>query len=267
MLTKSICCFLLFYIPLSVFCLANDTSNQYKLKGIDVSIGGILYDYDDRTVPFFARAITPMQKKSDYDYNKAKTDNTSIIPVKIGLNIVFGNNQRNFKYFINKHEFLFRFTFETLQDWANVSTKDINRVSLGNNLRINYTYQSQTFGLGYQLASKPFLKNLACFIGLHTDFGMLALKQISAIPSRYDYYDDYYEIPNFYTSIFRSTANIGIKYNFSCDINFFFQTEFTYLRYGKEIETHAQGMGASFGIRYKFLEDQDKLRYNKSGFW
>jgi hypothetical protein len=97
---------------------------------------------------------------------------------------------------------------------------------------------------------------------------MLALKQLDVPYYNYIYYNpNNIEFENYYSTFLRGSANLGLKYNFSCDINFFLQTEFAFLRYGKDIETNANGIGACFGIRYKFLEDQDKLRYNRSGFW
>jgi hypothetical protein len=97
---------------------------------------------------------------------------------------------------------------------------------------------------------------------------MLALKQLDVPYYGNSYYNpNKIEFENYYSTFLRGSANLGLKYNFSCDINFILQTEFAFLRYGKDINTNANGIGASFGIRYKFLEDQDKLRYNRSGFW
>lgn len=265
---KIIGLFLKFYFVSSVFSQINDTINLYKLKGIDVKIGGFGYNYGTRTTINFAQAITPDQLESDFIYQNARTNNTRVSPVKIGLNFVFGNDHRNFKYFIHKHEALFKFTFETLQDKAEVKGIEHRLYPSITDISMSYTYQTQSIGLGYQMASKPFLKNLALFMGIHADFGMLALKQLD-VP----YYSDIFSNPNnikfenYFSTFFRSSANLGIKYNFSCDINFFIQTEFAFLRYGKDINTNATGIGASFGIRYKFLEDQDKLKYNRTGFW
>ncbi len=260
-------CVIAFFSVLNV--KANDTASWYKLKGIDVNFGISSIQYGNQTSVNFLNALTPNELNNNLSYRYAISNNTSVAPVKIGLNFVFGNDHRNFRYFINKHEALFRFNFETLQDYANInSIVNQNYWYILNDIDMSYTYQTQSIGMGYQLASKPFLKNLALFMGCHADFGMLVLKQADI-----NYYANIYsnpnniEIENFYSTFFRSTANLGIKYNFSCDINFFIQSEWTYLRYGKEINTNALGFGLSFGIRYKFLEDQDKLKYNRTGFW
>lgn len=265
---KIIVSFVLFKFVFSVFSKTNDSANFYRLKGIDVNIGSVGYHYGSRTTVNFAQAITPDELDSDFEYQNSKTNNTSISPIKIGLNFVFGNDRRNFKYFIHKHEALFRFNFETKQDKAEIKGIEHRLNPSVRDISINYTYQTQSIGLGYQMASKPFLKNLALFMGVHLDFGMLALKQLD-VP----YYADIYSNPNnikfenYYSTFLKGSANLGVKYNFSCDINFFMQTEFAFLKYGNEINTNASGIGASFGIRYKFLEDQDKLNYNDTGFW
>jgi hypothetical protein len=260
--------FVLFNFFSSVFSQINDSANLYKLKGIDVNIGGCGYHYGSRTTVNFAQAITPDELDSDFDYQNARTNNTIVSPVKIGLNFVFGNDRRNFKYFIHKHEALFRFNFETKQDKAEITGIEHRFNPSVRDISISYTYQTQSIGLGYQMASKPFLKNLALFMGVHLDFGMLALKQLDVPYYNYIYYNpNNIEFENYYSTFLRGSANLGLKYNFSCDINFFLQTEFAFLRYGKDIKTNASGLGACFGIRYKFLEDQDKLRYNRTGFW
>jgi hypothetical protein len=183
--------FVIFNFFFSVFSQINDSANLYKLKGIDVNIGSGGYYYGSRTIVNFTQAITPDELDRDLDYQNARTNNTTVSPVKIGLNFVFGNDRRNFKYFIHKHEALFRFSFETKQDKAEITGIEHRLNPSVRDVNMSYTYQTQSIGLGYQMASKPFLKNLALFMGVHLDFGMLALKQLD-VP----YYGNSYYNPN-----------------------------------------------------------------------
>lgn len=247
---------------------ASDTLKYYKLKGVDVSIGAIGFDAGNKTYVNFLQAVTPDEVKSNFNYDKTKAYASPIIPVRIGLGFVFGNNQRSNNNFVNKHELLFRFSFETQRRYD--SFKNIMRPahpdpSYRSRARLNYTYQTQTIGLGYQLSTKSFFTNFALFGGINTDFGMMTLKSIRDFD--YSGLSGSVEEKNYYTTLVRTNGLLGLKYNFTCDINFFLQAEFGILQYGKDIGTNAVYSGGAFGIRYKFLEEQDKLNYKDVGFW
>lgn len=258
---------LLFLTTQYAFASKKDTTrNPLRLKGIDISFGGIVYNYGNRTGINFLKAMTPNENKNDYIFDKGVSINTSTRPIKIGLNLVFGENNRRSSFLFHKSEYLFKFAFETRQvidSFKNIvdvkyyqSPVNISRT------QASYTYQTQTLGLGYQFSSKSFLTNFAFFGGISSDFGVLVLKQISIYPFNLQNKPN-----NFYSTILRFNSNLGVKYNYSCDINFFVQAEFGLINYGKEINSFGQYGGASFGIRYKFLEDQDKLNYKSNGFW
>ncbi len=264
------CKFLLFcFIFIGVSnCKASDSLKYYKLKGVDVSIGAIGFNAGNKTYANLLNELTPDGVRSMYNYATSQVNDPITIPVKISLGIVFGTNQRSNTYFVNKHELLFKFSFETQQMHKrviNISRPAAPDPNYRSSASFGYTYQTQTIGLGYQLSAKSFCKNLALFGGVNADFGMVTYKRISSLN-----YDDYYtlnEIKNYNTTLLRLNSQIGLKYNFSCDINFFLQAEFGFLHYGKGISTNAVYSGGAFGIRYKFLEEQDKLNYKDVGFW
>lgn len=259
-------CSILFAQTLS--CKTNDTTDNYRLKGVDVTIGGGKYNYGNKTAVNLFKAMMPQDIKNNFNYNEVYSSYKTTSPVKIGLNFIFGDNKRTNSFIANKHEYIFRFSFESKQDYNEFNNLNLidsiyGKIKFGS--KINYTYQTQAIGLGYQFSSKSIFKNFALFGGTSIDFGMLVLKQINNF-----YYWNSSNISvedNFYSTFARANCNLGIKYNFSCDINFFFQAEAGLIQYGKEIKTNGRYMGASFGIRYKFLEEQDKLNYKNNSFW
>ena len=214
--------------------------------------------------------MKPDNNKNNYFFENAKSNNTYTTPVKIGLNLIFGKNKSKRNFFFHNSEYIFRFSFESKQDYAgynNIRLTDSNYNKIKFTARLNYTYQTQALRLGYQFSSKSFLKNFAFFGGISADFGMLALKRINNF-----YYDNNKynrtEVANFYSTFARANCNLGIKYNFTVAKSIFFaHADLGYIRYGDEINTNGTYGGASFGIRYKFLEDQDKLNYKNNSFW
>ncbi len=259
-----------FFLCISLWCKPKDSLHYYSLKGIDFSVGGVSSTMNENANINLLKAITPAEFKARYNYDHTTTKKSFVLnPIKIGLGIAFGNSQHKNRKFFNKNELIFKFSFESLRtnnQYENIKPMFYYNTDYTVTAGFDYTYQTQTLGIGYQLASKPILKNIALFVSVNGDFGMVTCKQIKN-SLRYADLMSFNDIKNYNTSVIRGNAILGLKYNFSCDINFFLQAESGILHYGQGIGTSSTYGGASFGIRYKFLEDQDKLNYNSNGFW
>lgn len=243
-----------------------DTLNYYRLKGIDVSGGGGTTFFGERGQVNFLKYVDEQAPYSNhYNYGKTIVNDRNISPYKIDLGFVFGHSKWDARNFIRKNELVFRFTFETLQTESYYNNIAIAyNPSVIESTRLNYTYQTQTIGLGYGMATRPIVKNVAAFAGVNADFGMVSFKRIEEVSKTHN---SNYEIKNLNSTLIRGNVTFGIKYNFSCDINFFVVGELGMTQYGQGLDTKCTYNCFRLGIRYKFLDEQDRLNYKNTGFW
>lgn len=252
-----------FSLITSVWGSSKDTLKYYRLKGIDVSGGSGTTFFGERgQVNFLKYVDEQVPYRNHYNYGKTIVNDRNMSPSKIDLGFVFGNSKWDARNFIRKHELVFRFTFETLQTESNYTNiANIYYPSVIESTSLSYTYQTQTIGLGYGMATRPIIKNIAAFAGVNADFGMVSFKRIgrdrSSIP----------EVKNLNSTLLRGSVILGIKYNFTCDINFFVVGELGVTQYGPGLDTKCTYNCFRLGIRYKFLDEQDKLNYKNTGFW
>lgn len=252
-----------FFLTICVWGIPNDTLNYYRLKGIDISGGSGTTFFGERgQVNFLKYVDKQVPYRNHYNYGKTVVNDRNISPSKIDLGFLFGNSKWNTRNFIRKYELVFRFTFETLQTESYYNNiVNVYNPSVIESTRLNYTYQTQTIGLGYGMATRPIVKNVAAFGGVNADFGMVSFKRIgrdrSSIP----------EAKDLNTTILRGNVILGIKYNFTCDINFFVVGELGMTQYGQGLDTKCTYNCFRLGIRYKFLDEQDRLNYKNTGFW
>lgn len=261
----------LFLLCLDVRAVRDSTRWDYKLKGIDFKIGGSSVDQHPAQAIGLLKSVTPQEQKNLYNYDNAQVIWSGLgwAPVRINVSAVLSNNHVNYSHFFKGREFRFGLGFDIYQRgstglaFRNVRYNPYPRTS---NAYVSCTYQCQYLEMGYQLTSRPFLKSLALLAGLNGAFGINTYKRIE---KRYpDFQDDYTRLDNnFNTSFLGGYANIGLKYNASCDLNFFMQVEKGFNGYGRGIGGLSAVSGFAVGMRYKIIDGQDRPKYELMKYW
>ncbi len=218
------------------------------------------------------KAVTPAEERTRFNYKDVILTNgeESYQPLYIHLSVIFSNNQDQFRYFFSKKELKFGIGYEISNARSNYKTFDSIRLAQypmvsARKAYMEYAYQCQYILVGYQVASKPFFRYFAMFGGVDGRFGMNTYKQIQM--------EDYYTSlngkveENYNVGYFSSGIHLGLKYNFSCDLNFMVQYETGINFYGKDIGGSAYFSGAGFGMRYKIIDEQDRPKYQLMKYW
>ncbi|HEY1045707.1 MAG TPA: hypothetical protein VGF79_04665 [Bacteroidia bacterium] len=265
--------FPLFYFISSSLSAASDSAKwDYRFKGVDFKIGySEIYNKFDQSKALLL-AVTPDETEGKFLFENISLNsrNPYHYPIRMHLSAVLANNNGNVRRLFKKSELCFGLTFETQSQ--RTLRKKFSNIQYSINpdhstkAELEYTYQSQSIELGYQFAGRPFLKQFALFGGINAAFGINTYKQI-VMNAFYNDIDPYIPHPSINAGYFSSYANLGIKYNFSCDLNFFSQYESGFHIYGKPITGYAHFNAIVFGIRYKFLDEQDQKNYKQSIFW
>ena len=266
--------FVLFCLFSSNLYSASDSSKwDYRFKGVDFKIGEAEIHNSFEQSKALLLSITPDEAEGNFIYdNTVLTSNGPYhYPLRMRLNAVLANNNGNANRLFRKSELCFGLSFEVQSQrtinrgFSNIQYKA--NPSFSTKAEIVYTYQSQGIEIGYQLAGRPFLKQFALYGGINTTFGINTYKNIKMNEFYYNNTDMNFPHPNINTGYFSAYSNLGIKYNFSCDLNFFTQFEYGIYFYGKAIKGNASFKAINFGIRYKFLDEQDQKNYRQSSFW
>lgn len=261
----------LFFLCLNIYATKDSTRWNYRLKGIDFKIGRSRIDIQPMQAVHLLESVTPEEQRSLYNYDNAQViwHGLSWEPVNIHVSAVMSNDHISYTHFFKGKEFRFGLGFSIQQQGAtdlryrNIRYGPYPRTS---DARLTCAYQCQYLEMGYQLTSKPFLKRLALFAGLNGAFGMNTYKQIEKYYT--DFYDTHTKVDNnFNTSFFATYANVGLKYNASCDLNFFIQIEKGWNAYGKGVGGVSAFNGMAIGMRYKLLDEQDKPNYDLMKYW
>jgi len=245
----------------------DSTRWDFRAKGFDFDFGGSMIDAGERHMLNVLTAATPEERRSRYKYDEAKLKEgeKTYHPTYIRLSIVFSNNQEVYRSFFGKKELLFGAGLERYNDnpngtsnrklFTNIHSSQFP-AALPIQIGMGYLYQSQYVSMGYQFASKPFFKRMALFSGVNARFGLNTYKQI-------EIYDDFAspEEENINAGYFSSGMHLGVKYNLSCDLNFFMRYEAGYNFYGGQINTKALFSSIGFGMRYKIIDAQDRPKY------
>lgn len=263
---------ILFLSYSSLFAGKDSTRWDFRIKGFDLKIGASFVYNSLNQNKAILLASTPLENQSFYIYDSVylSSGSPSHRPVRLRLACIIGNNSKTSRWLFHKGEFCFGLAFD-IQNRESIGHKSYSRIKFSLNPNyttsaiINYTYQCQSVELGYQFSSKSFLKHFALFGGVSSAFGFNTYKQIDMA----DYYkfNEGEQEEDIHTGYFSAYANLGIKYNFTCELNFFTQAEAGINAYGKTIGGTALFNAYSFGMRYKIIDEQDRKHYMNSSFW
>ncbi len=269
---KYIICVMLLFCK-QLYSGTDSTTRNWSIKGYDFKFGGIfIYGNSSQFVNALKLGI-----QGD-NINKFNFDNTYLdsshdgiySPVRIRLNTVFSNNKTYQSWLFNKMEIGVGLAFE-IQNSGNIYNKYKN-IQYSNYPNSNlegsasYSYQCEGLEVNYQFSSKPFLKRLAIIGGLNTSIGLNTYKRYDDIiinsSDVTSELNQSFSVP--YINIF---ANLGFKYNFTCELNFFSQAESGLIMYGRQIGGKSRFDGFCFGLRYKIIDEQDRAQFRQSSFW
>jgi hypothetical protein len=251
----------------------DSTRWDFRVKGFDFEIGGNWIKASREQLLNVLKASTPAEERSRHNYNNVIVTSRNNEPYSqnaVWLSVVFSNDHDNYSSFFRKQELRFGIGYEILNSvWNHMKFDSIKMMEYpwvpGKSVVMQYAYQCQYALVGYQAASRPFLKYFAIFGGVEGRFGINTYKQIEM--------EDYYaslngrKKENYSVGYFSTCACLGMKYNFSCDINFFAKFDAGINFYGNDIGGSARFAGLCLGMRYKIIDDQDRPKYELMKYW
>ncbi|MDP2176542.1 MAG: hypothetical protein Q8K70_11590 [Bacteroidota bacterium] len=259
-----------------------DSTSDSKLIGLDFSFDfGVNQTNYNRELFFLNQlsSFNPLIQNFKPNYTNAYFNNTYN---KVNFEMVYRVKPLLFKKRNLKQELKFGvsvFYNKNLQ----MSNASIYYDSLASDnimyekyLGYNYRVSGQQLGLTYIINSKVFAKNFASYIGMGAVFSLNSLRGTK----NSNFYVSNYKND---TSLLWSSINIentlnttsyslfiplGIKYNFSCEVNLFLDVKFglNFTPQLYKIDHFNRFNSLALGFRYK-LNQKDVLQNKQSSFW
>lgn len=266
----------------TVFANKDSTRWDFRMKGIDIAFGPSHIDINQKLLQTFTYSSTPKNTNYAFDYSDIKTgnkrdtsyyyyENPAVIqPVKVQLSAIFSNDKFLNNRFLQRTEFgLYlgvdigrmdlKYQGVKIDEWPSSEVEG----------DFNIRYQVQKIGFLYQIVSKPIVRNFALFTGLSVDYGILNLKseEHKTRVENAPYGDANFEPMSVSFGTAELDVLLGLKYNMACDLNLFIQYNHGARFYGGKHNVLNVIYSFCIGMRYKFIDEQDRPNYLNSGFW
>ena len=275
----------LILVPLlfSSLLFSQTKNKKTDIKGIDFKLGPTFLDISGNDAcQIYSAIVMPDLEKNGLTVKGFENGDSYPLSMSMYLGFVSSNQKFNKSKFFKNSEKRFGVTIARFNQRQGIIGCDvIFRNDTSHNL-INegqIAYTSYGVNADYTFNSKPFLRNFATYLSLGTSIILhyyravgpagAWFKRAEPVINRYPPI----EMTNTKTTLtsIDGKAFLGIKYNFSCDLNLFIECGFGgsyYHRglYGKSKLIKSANM-TLLGMRYKFVNEDDKSKPNSGVFW
>ncbi|MBC7425517.1 MAG: hypothetical protein H7321_03185 [Bacteroidia bacterium] len=258
----------------------------YRIKGIDLSFGNSYYAFSENDIKKLTSRIVN-DRNDYYKINNRHISGTDDNLSRISAGFVISPVKSSSHKFFYHPEIRIGLEYAYSARYSNGLYSDtIIDKSTGEVLQNSISYSSrlhtECFYAAFVVNTNPFFKHFAAFGGIGGNVGITQWNVNSS--NRNAFYTESSTIPNqstksssaiipvenFSTATAAFYIPAGIKYNFSCELNFFFET-----RQGLNI--YSSGLEHNFkvnycgtfclGLRIKLIDDQDKQDHKTTIFW
>lgn len=267
----------------------NDSTYQssFRIKGIDFRYGFGRYAIASDNETALASKFTNDQNNF-YQFNKAKASPISgrgISDMYIGIVLVPSRYVKNKLFY--REEFRIGISFTLLN---NASSMHLTWDTLQNgvqkevkNLYYQYKYNSQRVHFSYLLNTRIIKNHFALYGGIgasvgfsswRTDYdggaGSYKKQVLTNQNNQVSEKTQTLPLENYTTESGSVYVPLGIKYNVSCELNLFFETQLglQYFYKGlKKTNTLIPNTLFNFGFRYKLIDDGEQSNNKNEIFW
>lgn len=240
--------------------LAQKNTKIGELKGVDFKAGGSVFNYKPQDA---IQIISEINAPLDQNSNKKPLKYEDGFISKVSNYFYLGLASKN-KYFANSKyiknaENRFGIQYGHANGILNSTIIYANDTSLTGN---DYKYTGYGISTEFILNSKPFYKNFAFYTGL----GISVILNSFILKAKLVSINN----PNITMTSINVRALLGLKYNLSCEYNLFMESNFGENFYPKKFANRTRFIETAqfaFGIRYKFINPEERTKNKANVFW
>lgn len=259
----------------------------FSLKGIDFRYGFGRYNLRSVDEKNLAKNFTNDQNNY-YQFDKARlSENNGTGISELYCGIVLSPNFYVKKHLFAKQEIRIGLSFTLLNNastialaWdtiTNINQKEVKQFFY------QYKYNSQKIHFSYLLNSKIFKQQFAFYCGIGGAIGFsnwrsnyegragsYSKQVLTTQNNQVSENKQYIPLENYSTGSGFIYIPLGIKYNFSCDINLFAEANIGYQYFLKGINSATKWLPSStynFGFRLKLIDDDNQIIKKSPIFW
>lgn len=273
---------LLIFIPvlLSTSLFAQNQSKKADIKGIDFKLGPTHLDLSGNDAcEIFSAVVLPDIEKNGLPIKGFENGEFSNFCTSIYLGLVSSNQKFKKSKLLKYSENRFGVNFAKFNQRFGMINCDVLFSNDTTNILLNdgqINYSGYGIHADYTINSRPFFNNFATYLSFGTSIVLHNFKAVGQAGSWFRYAEPTIggiEMTNTKTTLTSVDlkAFLGVKYNFTCDLNLFIECGFGGSYYHRGLYGKSKLIKAAnitfLGMRYKFVKDEDRSKSKSGVFW